>query len=115
MMVLSIYKQPGYTPGFKAKPNPYVKEKIFPSLLNATIRLEYWSNKCRYEQQGEKISQEMFETYLNQVKDMNNEQFIKIRWAAFDIKTVTDTGTWEENFPEVLYMYLSKYHSDMRW
>ena len=38
-----------------------------------------------------------------------------MRWAAYDIKTIKDKGDWEENFTLVLYMYLSLYHSDMRW
>jgi hypothetical protein len=38
-----------------------------------------------------------------------------VRWAAYDIKTIADLGDWEENFSKVLFMHLSKYHSDMRW
>ena len=43
------------------------------------------------------------------------QQLIDVRWAAYDIKTIADLGDCEENFSKVLFMHLSKYHSDMRW
>lgn len=43
------------------------------------------------------------------------QQLHDVRWAAYDIKTIADLGDWEENFSKVLFMHLSKYHSDMRW
>ena len=57
----------------------------------------------------------MFELYLNEVKEWNLQELIDVRWAAYDTKTIPDLGDWEENFSQVLFMYLSKYHSDMRW
>ena len=52
---------------------------------------------------------------MNEAKEYTLDQLTAIRWAAFDLKTISDKGDWEDNFINVLYMYLSKYHSDMRW
>ena len=61
------------------------------------------------------IALEQFEMYLNDVKDWSLQELIDVRWAAYDTKTIRDLGDWEENFSKVLFMHLSKYHSDMRW
>ena len=48
MMSLSVYKQPTIDLDFKPKPNPYIKIKIWPSLLAAVDRLQYMSDKCMF-------------------------------------------------------------------
>ena len=57
----------------------------------------------------------MFEIYIEDVRTWTLEKLQAVRWAAYDIKTIKERGDWEECFAQVLFMHLSKYHSDMRW
>ena len=75
IMVLSVYKQPTIENDFKPKPNPYVKTKIWPSLILAVDRLQYISDKCLYEQQGERIAKEQFEKYMKEAILYSDEKY----------------------------------------
>jgi hypothetical protein len=88
-MTLSVYKQPTIDKDFKPKPNPYVKIKIWPSLIKAVDRLQYMSDKCKFDQQGERVAKEQFEIYMQQALNLTDENMKVITLFGIDRDTVT--------------------------
>ena len=88
MMSLSVYKQPTIDLDFKPKPNPYIKIKIWPSLLAAVDRLQYMSDKCMFNQQGERIAKEQFEKFMVQALNHTDEDLKRIVYFGIDRDTV---------------------------
>ena len=54
--------------------NKFLSREITEPLFEVIDRLQYWSDKCLYERQGEKIAKERFPAYLEEVFKMNDAQ-----------------------------------------
>ena len=88
--------------------NRKLEYDFYPHLEKALGRLQYWSDKCKFEREGELTARKNLEPELIRLWNLDEEELRQASNNAFG-------NGFDLDFRIAAHKWLSKYHSDYRW